>query len=276
MDIGTDKITITCYGVRGSIAVTDESKKKYGCNTSCIKVEIGDKIIILDAGTGLVKLERSLLADENHIIFLLSHYHYDHIEGLTYFNPLYSGKHIDIYGYKHGNMGVKENLNEYVKYPFSPRSISEFSDNVNYIDIQGNEEHQVTPDICIKTQQLNHPNGAVGYRIEHRGKALVYALDNETGKNLPMDTLPFYQDADLVIWDSHFTQEEYGRGKYIGWGHSTHRQGIEMAKLANVKKILFTHHAPWRTDEELDEIQEELSKEFDGVIMGQEEAEITI
>lgn len=270
------KITITCYGVRGSVSATNESRLKYGCNTSCIKVEAGDKVIILDAGTGLLRLGETLSGDDGHIILLLSHYHYDHIEGLTYFDPLYSGRHVDLYGCIQGERGIREHLDEYVKAPFSPRSIQEFSDKVHYMDVKGNDVFQVGEDICIKTQQLNHPNGSMGYRIEYYGKSVVYMLDNEVGNEIPESQISFYKDADLVIWDSHFTQEEYDSEKYIGWGHSTHEQGVELAKAANVKQILFTHHAPWRTDEELDEIEEKLKAEFEGVIVAKEETEITI
>lgn len=276
MDMEEDKITITCYGVRGSVAATDESRLKYGCNTSCIKVEAGDKVIILDAGTGLVRLGETLSGDEGHIILLLSHYHYDHIEGLTYFDPLYSGKHVDLYGCRYGGRGIKEQLNEYVRAPFSPRSIQEFSDKVNYMDMSGNDVFQVGEDIRIRTQQLNHPNGSLGYRIEYHGKSVVYMLDNEAGNSIQERRFLFYKDADLVIWDSHFTQEEYDSERYIGWGHSTHEQGVELAKAANVKRILFTHHAPWRTDRELDEIEEKLLAEFEGIIIAKEKTVITI
>ncbi|MAZ66368.1 MAG: MBL fold metallo-hydrolase [Kangiellaceae bacterium] len=270
-------------GVRGSIPVPGPDTVKYGGNTTCIEVvtDEGD-VIIIDGGSGIRTLGLELL--KQHPVkctLLITHTHWDHIQGLPFFVPFFvPGNQIDIYGtfdpiYM---KSLKSILAAQMEYCYFPVRECELNAKISYNDIREGQAIQVGS-ATITPILLNHPVLNYGYRIESHGKVFFFTGDYEHPVNIyePEDDgyddyqqlieeqkgvlSDFIRGADLVVADSQYTVEEYKTKK--GWGHGTHESSIELARDAEIKKMVFTHHEPVRTDKQLDEIYERLMRRSD-------------
>lgn len=268
------------WGTRGSIPIPGEKTIKYGGNTTCIEIITNDDdLIILDAGTGIHALAQDLLQHmpiKAHI--LITHTHWDHIQGLPFCTPIYiPGNEFIIYGGKDviTNMGIERALQVQLQQAFFPIAENNLKAKVSYKNVVPNEQF-VIAGATITPVILNHPVINFGYRVDCDGKSLFFTGDYEQQFNIyePEDTeysefqamidlsvdslVDLIQGADALIMDSSFTAEEYTQKK--GWGHSSYDAAIELAKRANVKQLFLTHHEPTRTDADLDQIYTELLK----------------
>ncbi len=253
---------IRLWGVRGSIPCPGPDTVKYGGNTPCIEVffeEIGRRIII-DAGSGIRNLGKQMIkkGELYPIEIFLTHTHWDHIMGFPFFAPMYvKGVDIRIYGPKSSS---KESLKEIVggqwTHNYFPVLYEDLAADVEYIELEEGE-YDLGNSLRLKTKKLIHPVSCYGYRFEYKGKVLCTVYDTEPF-NEEEEIVSFIKDADLLIHDSQYTKEEYEKKK--GWGHSFIEYVIEIGKKAKVKKIIFFHHDPERTDKQLDE----LSKKYRG------------
>lgn len=256
---------ITCWGTRGSISVGDADVSRYGGDTISIEVtsDSGD-LVILDAGTGIRKLGKSLkkeTVDSKPINIFFSHYHLDHITGMPFFSPIFnSNARINVFGPVLENVNsVSDVFSTIIGSPYFPLSLESgdaIKANIKFQDI-GEERLQIG-DLKISTIRINHTNhGGLGYKIEENGKTFVFLTDNELGTIHPFghefnDYVEFCRDADLLFHDAQFTNEEYDNFKE--WGHSTIEDVTKLAQLANVKKCGFLHYAPNRTDDEVSKL----------------------
>ena len=269
---------IRFWGVRGSIACSTPRHIRYGGNTSCIEVNLGGRYLILDAGTGIRELGRKFLERdilEAHL--LLTHTHWDHINGFPFFVPAYDPKrsiHI-LAGHLNGRSTIKEVLAAQMNNPMFPVPLEAMQAKLRIEDFDAGDALEIYPDVLIRTARLNHPNGATGYRIEFDDKVLCYVTDTEhvigeTDENV----LGLIQGADLVIYDSTYTEEEFPNR--IGWGHSTWNEGVRLCKEAGAKRLAIFHHDPEHDDDFMDGIAAAAEAEWDGAFVAQDGMEVVL
>ncbi|HTW93974.1 MAG TPA: MBL fold metallo-hydrolase [Tepidisphaeraceae bacterium] len=261
-------MTIRFWGVRGSIPSPGPSTAKYGGNTPCVSVEMGnDRILVLDAGTGIRDLGKHLLSDPSApklIYVLLTHEHWDHIQGFPFFAPIYQkDRKVVIFPVQRGKnlfcslLDQMDGAHFPVTYDQLP-SVHECtqSDPATYLKEQGVE---------MSRKQTNHPGKCFGYRITHGGRSIVFMPDNEL--NPPANRLAtleefadFCRGADLLIHDSQFLPTDMPHKR--GWGHSLVSETCQLAAAAQVKHLILYHHDPDRTDAQLDAIEAESRRWF--------------
>ncbi len=209
------EFNVRFWGVRGSIACPGESHRRYGGNTSCLEVRCGEHLLIFDAGTGLRPLGDKL-ATENGLSgdLLLTHTHLDHIVGLPFFAPFYKPEtRFRLWaGHLQPELTLREAISQLMMAPLFPVPPEIFAGNITFHDFSAGETLEPQPGARLRTAPLNHPNGATGYRIEFDGRSVCYVTDTEhTGGRLDENILSLIEGADIMIYDSSFTDEEYPR-----------------------------------------------------------------
>ena len=257
-DRGTSVVT-RCWGTRGSIPTPGQRTVRYGGNTTCFEVSHGGRRLIFDAGSGIRLLGTDLVEKgPNSIHIFLTHFHWDHIQGFPFFAPLYDGedtihvvgpkqREIDVQNLFAGQMGPI-----YFPVPFSVVAAETRFEHLN----AGTYE---IGDAVLEVMKVKHPSFVLGYRIRVAGRTICFIPDNElegtgyeVGEGWAQRIRDFVGDADLLIHDAMYTEEEY-RAR-AGWGHSTYEQAVRLAEEGGAKRLLLFHHDPTRTDDELDVI----------------------
>jgi phosphoribosyl 1,2-cyclic phosphodiesterase len=260
------------WGVRGSIACPGQGTVRYGGNTSCLEVRCGTKLIIFDAGTGIRALGDKLVSDGPVDIDLyFTHTHFDHVCGLPFFAPLFVAENRIRMAAGHllPEYTLKQVLCELMMAPLFPVPPDIFQAQLTYQDFRSGETLHPHPDVCIRTGPLNHPNRATGYRVEYDGRSICYITDTEhpaVGRDQAVVDL--VRGADMVIYDSMFTDEEYPR--YRDYGHSTWEEGIRVVEAAGAKRLVIFHHDPGHDDAFMDRIAEQAEKLRSGTIVARE------
>jgi phosphoribosyl 1,2-cyclic phosphodiesterase len=249
-------IQVRFWGVRGSIATPGPTTVRYGGNTPCLEVRAGQRLIILDCGTGLRGLGNALMAERRPIdadIFF-SHMHWDHIQGFPFFTPAFiPGNAFRIYGQNKGEQSVRAVLEGQMTDPNFPVPLSIMRSALSFHAITAGDVVELG-DVRVVTTPLNHPGGCLGIRIEYAGGAFVYATDTEhdaSGATLDEHLVELARGADALVYDAMYTDEEYQRGK-IGWGHSTYSEALRIARAARVRRLYLFHHDPTHDDDYLD------------------------
>ncbi|MGH6952611.1 MAG: MBL fold metallo-hydrolase [Alphaproteobacteria bacterium] len=265
-------LRVRFWGVRGSVACSGKDTIRYGGNTSCVEVRCGPHLLIFDAGTGLRPLGRALDsggAVEGDLFF--SHTHHDHIAGIPFFRPLYDKA--NRFQFWAGHLLPERTLHEVLcmmmQDPLFPVPFEVFKAEIAFKDFRCGEELRPRPDVVLRTTLLNHPNRAVGYRVDYRGKSVCYVTDNEhkPGER-DRNVLELADGADVLIYDSMYTDEEYPR--YAGWGHSTWQEGVRVAEAAKVKTLVLFHHDPDHDDSFLDRVQRAAKRAWPGARVARE------
>ncbi|MEM9206439.1 MAG: MBL fold metallo-hydrolase, partial [Pseudomonadota bacterium] len=265
--------TLKFWGVRGSLPVPGPDTVRYGGNTTCIELMLGPRRLIIDCGSGAYPLGRKLAAKgELEADLLFTHSHLDHVCGLPFFKPAYM--HDAVIRCWAGHLGDTLGLDDVISWLMAPALFP-----VPMTELKGcrlntfkpGDELDLGGGLLVQTCELNHPGGAVGYRIEHDGRSLVIAFDHEHGdERIDDGLLAFAKGADVMIYDATYTDDEYKT--YRGWGHSTWSEGVRLAEKAGVGQTYMFHHAQDRTDDELDDIRRRIrakSKACDVAIEGE-------
>ncbi len=260
------------WGVRGSIASPGPETARIGGNTSCVEVRAGAQTMIFDAGTGLRALGDELLRETNEAgnppRLLLSHLHWDHIQGLPFYVPLYvPGRELEVYGPRDGEGSLESVLRTQMMPPAFPVRFDELRSRIALHEIADGATLRFG-DVVVTAARLNHPGGVLGYRIEHAGRSVVYATDTEHYSCVDPKLAKLAHGADVLIYDAMYTPEEYrgdvGSSK-VGWGHSTFEAGAQVARHAGVSRLVLFHHDPARTDSGVDEIVDRARRHFSNV-----------
>lgn len=240
---------IRFWGVRGSIASPGPDTAAVGGNTSCVEVVCGKTRIVLDAGTGLRGLGNELLkkGDDLSLTLLLSHYHWDHIQGLPFFVPAYMKQtELNVVGGANGVMNVREALTHQMSAPLFPVRLDEIGARLATREVKMGDVFDIG-EAKVTVAKGNHPGGVMAYRIEHEGKSMVYATDTEHYACVDPALKRLSEGADVLVYDSQYSPEEYKTK--VGWGHSTYVEGAELARAAGVGTYVLFHHDPMRNDE---------------------------
>ncbi|MDR0639574.1 MAG: MBL fold metallo-hydrolase [Spirochaetaceae bacterium] len=255
---------VRIWGARGSISASEEDKAVYGGHTTCIEIRADERLLIVDAGSGIRNLGNSILREKksaNADIFL-THTHLDHIVGFFMFAPFYRKENtFRIYGpSSRSGQKTKDALDSVFSPDYWPIGLSGIVAAVKWNDIEEGA-YDIGGGLTVKTLFLEHPAPTLGYRFEHGGKSVALVFDHESYAPGNAKVISFLQDADFVAFDSQYTEEEYYNGKQ-GWGHSSFEGAIETTEKAGVKKtLLFCHHDPDRTDKELAILEKKYTKQ---------------
>jgi len=288
---------IRFWGVRGSVPAPGPKTVKFGGNTPCIEVRFEDlnRVVIIDAGTGIRELGDHLMANDLpkgpiQADIFLTHTHWDHIMGFPFFTPIYiPTSKLKVYGpVTYEDDTLEKVVGGQLTYRYFPVRQAELSSEIEYVALK-ECELDLGDGIMLTTKYLNHPLLCLGYRFEYRGKTFCTAYDTEPFRNVfsadPEDPSydkimaqegekvadeenkrleAFYNSADLLVHDSQYTQEEYESTR-VGWGHTTFEHAIEVAKRGKIKRLALFHHDPTRTDTQIGELEE---KYFNGKDLG--------
>ncbi len=270
-----NQLKICFWGVRGSIACPGMHTVRYGGNTPCVEMQVGEQRFIFDGGTGLRVLGQHLLSEmplEAHLFF--THTHWDHIQGFPFFVPAFvEGNRFHIYGAV-GPTGVtiKQCLNDQMLHPNFPVPLKVMGGDLKFYDLVPGQSLSLG-ETTIETAPLNHPGGSIGYRVNWRHLAVAYVTDTEHFRDrLDENVLWLARRVDVLIYDATYTDTEYyaERSSKVGWGHSTWQEGVKIAKAAGVKKLVIFHHDPLHDDNCLDEIAAQVQTVFPDSLMAQE------
>ncbi len=263
---------IRIWGVRGSLPVSGEQFRVYGGNTMCIEMRCGDHVLLFDAGSGLLPAGQALKAEGIKAFNLFfSHCHYDHIIGLPFFSLMFDpNASIALWsGHLEGRMTTAQMISGFMRPPWFPVEPDICTARLNSHDFRSGDVLRPHPDVAIKTASLNHPGGAIGYRVEWGGRAAAIITDTE---HLPgvLDpaVLGLIEGCDLFLYDSTYTDNEMETHR--GYGHSSWQHAILLAKKAGARQVAFVHHAPWRTDAELLDADRMAKAEFAGAFFARD------
>src|SRR5216110_3115146 len=274
-EMGSAPPRLKLWGVRGSLPVPGPATVRYGGNTSCVEVRADGEIIVLDAGTGIrglgLALEKELGPGTIKLTLLITHTHWDHIQGLPFFSPAYNGKNlIRILGYEGARAGLGTILAGQMETPFFPVGLHQLPSHLAIEELKDMEFH--IGKVKVQAKFANHPGICAGYRLFTSGGSVAYVPDNEPYERLKLQLaahdgidrneardfagaerakmVEFLRDCEVAILDAQYTDEEY-KG-HLGWGHSSLSSVVLLAVDANVKRVLLFHHDPSHDDDMID------------------------
>jgi phosphoribosyl 1,2-cyclic phosphodiesterase len=275
---------LTFWGVRGSTPTVDPATWRFGGNTPCLDFVAPDGTqFILDCGTGLRMLgnrwtaENGVRPAETHIF--VTHYHWDHIQGLPFFAPLYVEKNqFQFYSFRSAFLGpdsLRQVFETQMALPYFPVDFSAMSAQRGFRELEGGETFSIGEN-KITVRHINHPQGCLGFRIETSAGTIVYATDNEPGDPaLDLSLRELAAGADIFVNDAQFTPAQLA-GPKKGWGHSSWKEGVSIAKEVGAKTLVLFHHDPDSTDRVVDGLLREAREEFDSVFAASEGMVITL
>lgn len=279
-------VKVKFWGVRGSIPSPGPETVRFGGNTPCVTVTTPEATVILDAGSGIRIFGQKLLQEKgptgHALTLLVSHTHWDHIQGLPFFAPGFvPGNQLIVAGPEIFNPGFEKVIADQMRHSYFPLRLGSLGASLAFRDLSAGSYDDLVPGAVVRTFLTNHPVVDLAYRIETGGKVIVYFTDHETWgedfasfvrnspdantrkiediiyRDMSESLRTFIRGADVLIADSAYTTEEYMTRR--GWGHSTHQQVYDLVKDSGIGAVYFFHHEPNRTDEELESIEADFS-----------------
>lgn len=246
-------MNIRFWGVRGSLPAPGPDTVRYGGNTSCVSIDLNERdVLIVDAGSGVRALGQTLVQQGKRVIFLLSHIHWDHIQGFPFFTPIYvPGQDITILNNRSPDWIAR--LFAQMDGSYFPVKFEHLAARINIV-FETAETFFTAFGLKVTSIETNHPGGCLGYRFERDGCVFVYISDNELdppGEPATSfhDFVDFCRGADLLLHDAQYVEADMPQKR--GWGHSRVRQVCDLAAAAGVKRLALFHHDPARSDEAL-------------------------
>ena len=260
-------LIVEFHGVRGSVASPGPHTAGVGGNTSCVEVLAGQTQLILDAGTGLRRVGDRLMRRGSPVdsTLLLSHLHWDHIQGIPFFSPLYvPGTQVRIISGPNGCLSLQEAMKKQMCSPYFPVSFDDVPATIEIRELQPGRPFTVG-EATVQMAKLNHPDPVYAYRIAWEGRSVVYATDTEHFSCVDPHLRALAEGADVLIYDAQYLPEEYsgevGMSR-VGWGHSTFEAATSLAAAAGVSQLILFHHDPQRCDEAVADIERRAREHF--------------
>ena len=257
-------IIVDFWGVRGSVPSPGPTTIRYGGNTSCVSITADDKILILDAGTGIRNLGSAIISKPDLEIFVIvTHSHWDHIQGFPFFTPIYQpNRPVHMFPTLHKKNVVLASLIDQMDGAHFPITPDQVPSNFNFVT-ENPLEFLESNGFHLEMVPMNHPGKAFGYKILIDDKIICYFTDNEIDppyeKSIELNELTNQcRNADILIHDAQYTEDDMPLKH--GWGHSLISQVTELGKSAEVKNLVYYHHDPERTDDLLDKELEKAAK----------------
>lgn len=255
-------MTLTYWGVRGTLPVPGPKSLKYGGNTSCVTITLpNDRTLIFDAGSGIKALSDHVMKERHGKIsakLLISHPHWDHINAFPFFAPFHvPGNKFQVIGARHGDRTMEDLISAQMDDVFFPILVSDMGAAISFKDL-GEETIEIDDDVTVDTMLLSHPGNCLGYRVNFGGKSICYVTDNELytdesgfrNESYERKLIEFIKEADILITDTTYFDEDYP--SKIHWGHSCVGRVVDIAHTAQIKTLHLFHHDPDQFDDDID------------------------
>jgi phosphoribosyl 1,2-cyclic phosphodiesterase len=239
---------------------------------------MGGRRVIFDLGTGVRNLGKWFMRKQlREATVLMSHTHWDHIQGFPFFQPAFAdGHHFRIMaGHLDTGLPIQTVLAGQMTHPFFPVPIDIMKAKIEFQDFRAGDTFMLENDIKVRTAPLNHPDGATGYRLDYQGRSLCYITDTEHTPGKPdQNILGLVEGADLMIYDCTYTDHEFQAKR--GWGHSTWQEGMRLAKAAKVKRLAIFHHDPDHEDHFMEEVEASALAAWPGCFVARDNMRINL
>lgn len=255
-------MTVTYWGVRGTLPVPGPKSLKYGGNTSCVTVTLpNDRTLIFDAGSGIKAFSDHVMKERKGRIsarLFVSHPHWDHINAFPFFAPFHvPGNKFEVIGARHGDKTMEDLISAQMDDVFFPILVSDMGAAISFTDL-GEETIEIDDDVTVNTMLLSHPGNCLGYRVNFGGKSVCYVTDNELytdesgfrNESYERKLIEFLKGTDILITDSTYFDEDYDTK--VHWGHSSVGRVVDIAHAADVKTLHLFHHDPDQFDDDID------------------------